>query len=90
MEQKQTPMCRFLGSKFTKKRLTKVGLPVTIKLVKVTKDSQAKKPAVNLPPFKLTPPKPGDKPGVYTAERAGADWKMMEAYMEARGIKSGF
>ena len=57
------------------------------------KDQQSQpteKPAVKLPPFKLTPPKPGDKPGVYTDERAGADWKMMEAYMEARGIKSGF
>jgi hypothetical protein len=46
--------------------------------------------AKQLPPFKLTPPKPGDKPGVYTDEQATADWKMMEEYMEARGIKSGF
>ena len=57
------------------------------------KDQQnqpTEKTAVKLPPFKLTPPKPGDPPGVYTDEQAAADWKMMEAYMEARGIKSGF
>jgi hypothetical protein len=49
----------------------------------------AGKPAV-IPPFKLTPPKPGDKPGVYTDEQAAADWKMVEARLEARGITSGF
>jgi hypothetical protein len=46
--------------------------------------------AEKLPPFKLTPSKPGDPPGIYTNEQAAADWKMMEAYMEARGITSGF
>lgn len=58
--------------------------------MKESTDNQAKKPAVNLPPFKLTPPKPGDKPGVYTDEQAAADWKMVEARLEARGITSGF
>jgi hypothetical protein len=48
------------------------------------------KPAAVIPPFKLTPPKPGDKPGVYTDEQAAADWKMVEARLEARGITSGF
>ena len=53
-------------------------------------DKTKGKPAVTLPPFKLTPPKPGDKPGVYTDEQAAADWKMVEARLEARGITSGF
>ncbi len=48
------------------------------------------KPAVKLPPFKLAQPKPGDPPGVYTDEQAAADWKMVEARLEARGITSGF
>ena len=46
--------------------------------------------AKKLPPFKLAPPKPGDPPGVYTDEQAAADWKMVEARLEARGILSGF
>jgi hypothetical protein len=46
-------------------------------------NANEKADAKRLPPFKLTPPKPGDPPGVYTNERAAADWKMMEAYMEA-------
>ena len=57
------------------------------------KDQQSQpteKPAVKLPEFKLTPPKPGDPPGVYTREQAAADWKMVEARLEARGITSGF
>lgn len=53
-------------------------------------DGATKKPAVEIPPFKLAPPKPGDPPGVYTAEQAAADWKMVEARLEARGITSGF
>jgi hypothetical protein len=73
-----------------KKRLTKVGLPVTIKLVKESTDNQAKKPAAALPPFKLTPDKPGQNPRIYSREQAAADWKMVEAQLEARGITSGF
>ena len=46
--------------------------------------------AKKLPPFKLAEPKPGDPPGVYTNEMAAADWKMVEARLEARGITSGF
>ena len=56
---------------------------------KEKQNGPTEKPAV-IPPFKLTPPKPGDKPGVYTAEQAAADWKMVEARLEARGITSGF
>ena len=56
------------------------------------KDQQnqpAEKPAV-IPPFKLTPDKPGQNPRIYSNEQAAADWKMVEARLEARGITSGF
>ena len=45
---------------------------------------------MNLPPFKLTPDKPGQNPRIYSDEQAAADWKMVEARLEARGITSGF
>lgn len=52
----------------------------------VSKETDAKK----LPPFKLTPDKPGQNPRIYSNEQAAADWKMVEARLEARGITSGF
>jgi hypothetical protein len=57
------------------------------------KDQQnqpTKKPAAVIPPFKLTPDKPGQNPRIYSNEQAAADWKMVEARLEARGITSGF
>ncbi len=53
-------------------------------------DAKEKADSKKLPEFKLTPDKPGQNPRIYSREQAAADWKMMEAYMEARGIKSGF
>lgn len=53
-------------------------------------NAKEKADAKKLPEFKLTPDKPGQNPKIYSREQAAADWKMVEAYMEARGIKSGF
>jgi len=57
------------------------------------KDQQSQpteKPAAVIPPFKLTPDNPGQNPRIYSREQAAADWKMVEARLEARGITSGF
>ena len=61
-----------------------------VRVVKETTDNKAQEPAVKLPPFKLTPDKPGQNPRIYSDEQAAADWKMVEARLEARGITSGF
>jgi hypothetical protein len=53
-------------------------------------DKAAKKPAAEIPPFKLTRPKQGQNPRIYTQEQAAADWKIVEARMEALGITNGF
>jgi len=52
--------------------------------------AKEKADAKKLPPFKLTPDKPGQNPKIYSDEQAAADWKMVEARLEARGITSGF
>jgi hypothetical protein len=58
---------------------------------KDTQNNASKKvDAQKLPPFKLTPDKPGQNPRIYSREQAAADWKMVEARLEARGITSGF
>jgi len=53
-------------------------------------NAKGKADAKKLPPFKLTPDKPGQNPRIYSREQAAADWKMVEARLEARGITSGF
>jgi hypothetical protein len=52
-----------------------------------SKQPAKKAPAAKVPEWKLLPPEPGEVG--YSDKRAAADWAMMEARMEARGIPTG-